>query len=117
MPATIKEEEGFRVPDVDWKRTAKRVLTVEWIDGTPISHVDALKAKGFDTAALVLAVLRTFLRHAMRDGFFHADMHQGNLFVDDAGVIVAVDFGILGRLGLAGRRLLAETRDRLITAC
>src|SRR4029078_8740045 len=115
MPATIKEEEGFRVPDVDWKRTAKRVLTVEWIDGTPISHVDALKAKGFDTDALGLAVLRHFLRHAMRDCVFHADMHQGNLFVDDAGVIVAVDFGIMGRLGLAARCFLAEILDGLIT--
>jgi ubiquinone biosynthesis protein len=115
MAGNIKDDEGFRVPNVDWKRTAKRVLTVEWIDGTPISHVDALKAKGFDTDALGLSVLRTFLRHAMRDGFFHADMHQGNLFVDDAGVIVAVDFGIMGRLGLAERRFLAEILHGLIT--
>ena len=107
MAANIKGDEGFRVPNVDWKRTAKRVLTVEWIDGIPISNVEALQAKGFDTAALGLAVLRTFLRHAMRDGFFHADMHQGNLFVDDNGAIVAVDFGIMGRLGLAERRFLA----------
>ncbi|MBN9281451.1 MAG: ubiquinone biosynthesis protein UbiB, partial [Hyphomicrobium denitrificans] len=110
-----KDDEGFRVPNVDWRRTAKRVLTVEWIDGTPISHRDALQAKGFDTSALGLTVLRTFLRHAMRDGFFHADMHQGNLFVDDNGVIVAVDFGIMGRLGIAERRFLAEILHGLIT--
>ena len=115
MAANIKGDEGFRVPNVDWKRTAKRVLTVEWIDGIPISNVEALQAKGFDTAALGLAVLRTFLRHAMRDGFFHADMHQGNLFVDDNGAIVAVDFGIMGRLGLPERRFLAEILHGLIT--
>ncbi len=76
MAGNIKDDEGFRVPNVDWRRTAKRVLTVEWIDGTPISHRETLQAKGFDTSALGLTVLRTFLRHAMRDGFFHADMHQ-----------------------------------------
>jgi ubiquinone biosynthesis protein len=115
MASNIKDDEGFRVPNVDWRRTAKRVLTVEWIDGTPISHRETLKAKGFDTEALGLTVLRTFLRHAMRDGFFHADMHQGNLFVDDSGKIVAVDFGIMGRLGLSERRFLAEILHGLIT--
>ncbi len=115
MAGNIKGDDGFRVPDVDWRRTAKRVLTTEWIDGTPISHREALQAKGFDTSALGLTVLRTFLRHAMRDGFFHADMHQGNLFVDDKGVVVAVDFGIMGRLGVAERRFLAEILHGLIT--
>jgi ubiquinone biosynthesis protein len=115
MAANTKGDEGFRVPSVDWRRTAKRVLTTEWIDGTPISHRETLLAKGFDTSALGLTVLRTFLRHAMRDGFFHADMHQGNLFVDDKGVVVAVDFGIMGRLGLAERRFLAEILHGLIT--
>jgi ubiquinone biosynthesis protein len=115
MASNIANDEGFRVPDIDWKRTAKRVLTVEWIDGTPIAQVDKLKAKGFDTAALGLTVLRSFLRHAMRDGFFHADMHQGNLFVDDDAKVVAVDFGIMGRLGLPERRFLAEILHGLIT--
>jgi ubiquinone biosynthesis protein len=115
MASNIADDEGFRVPEIDWRRTAKRVLTVEWIDGTPISHREALEAKGFDTAALGLTVLRTFLRHAMRDGFFHADMHQGNLFVDDEGKVVAVDFGIMGRLGLTERRFLAEILHGLIT--
>jgi ubiquinone biosynthesis protein len=115
MAENINDDPGFRVPAVDWRRTAKRVLTVEWIDGTPISHRTALIAKGFDTGALGLTVLQTFLRHAMRDGFFHADMHQGNLFVDDNGMVVAVDFGIMGRLGLAERRFLAEILHGLIT--
>ena len=115
MASNIKNDEGFRVPDIDWKRTAKRVLTVEWIDGTPIAQRDKLVGKGFDTAALGMTVLRSFLRHAMRDGFFHADMHQGNLFVDDDGDLVAVDFGIMGRLGLPERRFLAEILHGLIT--
>ncbi len=115
MAGNIGDDEKFRVPAVDWRRTAKRVLTLEWIDGTPISHRDTLAAKGFDTQALGLTVMRSFLRHAMRDGFFHADMHQGNLFVDDAGTVVAVDFGIMGRLGTQERRFLAEILHGLIT--
>ncbi len=115
MADNIKPGEGLRVPTVDWRRTSKRVLTLEWIDGTPIADIAALKARGFDVSALGLTVIRSFLRHAMRDGFFHADMHQGNLFVDDAGIVVAVDFGIMGRLGLNERRFLAEILHGLIT--
>jgi ubiquinone biosynthesis protein len=60
-------------------------------------------------------VIQTFLRHALRDGFFHADMHPGNLFVDDAGQLVIVDFGIKGRLGPKERRFLAEILFGFIT--
>jgi len=105
----------FRVPQVDWRRTQKRVLTTEWIDGLPIADLEGLKAAGHDTKALGLIVLQTFLRHAMRDGFFHADMHPGNLFVDAQGHVVAVDFGIMGRLGMRERRFLAEILHGLIT--
>jgi ubiquinone biosynthesis protein len=115
MGDTIKPEEGFQVPDVDWRRTAKRVLTTSWIDGIPISDHAALRAKGHDLKHLGLVVLRSFLKHAMRDGFFHADMHQGNLFVDEAGNVVAVDFDIMGRLGSKERRFLAEILHGLIT--
>jgi ubiquinone biosynthesis protein len=106
---------GFRVPTVDWRRTARRVLTLEWIDGIPIGDHAALQAAGHDLKALGLTALRSFLRHAMRDGFFHADMHQGNLLVDGQGCIVAVDFGIMGRLGPKERRFLAEILHGLIT--
>jgi ubiquinone biosynthesis protein len=115
MADNIQPGEGIRVPAVDWRRTSKRVLTLEWIDGTPIADVAALQARGFDVRELGLTVIRAFLRHAMRDGFFHADMHQGNLFVDDKGIVVAVDFGIMGRLGLNERRFLAEILHGLIT--
>jgi ubiquinone biosynthesis protein len=106
---------AFRVPAVDWRRTARRVLTLEWIDGIPISDHAALRAAGHDLQRLGLTILRSFLRHAMRDGFFHADMHPGNLFVDSQGRVVAVDFGIMGRLGFKERRFLAEILHGLIT--
>jgi ubiquinone biosynthesis protein len=106
---------GFRVPAVDWTRTSRRILTIEWIDGVPISDRARLLAAGHNLKALGETVLRAFLRHAMRDGFFHADMHQGNLLVDATGTIVAVDFGIVGRLGIKERRFLAEILFGLIT--
>ena len=115
MADNIKAETDFRVPTVDWKRTAKRVLTTEWIDGTPITNQAALKEAGHDFKTLGLTVLRSFLLHAMRDGFFHADMHQGNLFIDPQGRVVAVDFGIMGRIGPRERRFLAEILHGLIT--
>ena len=109
------EAGGFRVPGVDWRRTSQRVLTLEWIDGIAISDHAALAAAGYDLKGLGLTILRAFLRHAMRDGFFHADMHQGNLLVDRPGRVVAVDFGIMGRLGHKERRFLAEILHGLIT--
>ena len=99
---------GFRVPFVDWRRTGRTVMTMEWIDGIKLSDVDAIEAAGHDCVALSQTVIQSFLRHAMRDGFFHADMHQGNLFVESDGTLVAVDFGITGRLDTDDRRFLAE---------
>jgi ubiquinone biosynthesis protein len=122
MAENTKDDPDFRVPAVDWDRTARDVLTLEWIDGAPLTHRARLEAKGHDLKRLARAVIQTFLRHALRDGFFHADMHPGNLFVDDAGELVAVDFGIMGRLGVKERRFLAEillgfiTRNYLRTA-
>ena len=115
MADNTKDDGRFKVPSIDWRRTQKRVLTLEWIDGTPIADKAALVAASHDTKALGLVVLQSFLRHAMRDGFFHADMHPGNLFVDAGGNIVAVDFGIMGRLGMRERRFLAEILHGLIT--
>jgi ubiquinone biosynthesis protein len=115
MAENTKDDADFRVPHVDWERTARDVLTMEWIEATPLSDRAALAAKGFDLPALGRAVMQTFLRHALRDGFFHADMHPGNLFIDDQGRIVAVDFGIMGRLGPKERRFLAEILYGFIT--
>jgi ubiquinone biosynthesis protein len=99
---------GFRVPAVEWDLTARDVLTLEWIDGTKLSDIEGLVAAGHDLKALARRLMQAFLRQALRDGFFHADMHQGNLFADDEDNIVAVDFGIMGRLGRPERRFLAE---------
>jgi ubiquinone biosynthesis protein len=100
---------------VDWDRTSKEVLTLEWIDATPLSDRARLVAKGFDFRQLARALIQTFLRHALRDGFFHADMHPGNLFVDDEARFIAVDFGIMGRLGPKERLFLAEILHGFIT--
>ena len=108
MAETTASDQGFRVPTVVWELTARDVLTLEWIDGTKLSDLASLRAAGHDLPALARRLVQAFLRHALRDGFFHADMHQGNLFVDAAGDIVAVDFGIMGRLGKPERRFLAE---------
>lgn len=108
MAENVRADEGFRVPSVDWERSAKSVLTMEWIDGRKLSDIKGIASEGHDLVALSARLIQSFLRHAMRDGFFHADMHQGNIFVDPAGTIVAVDFGIMGRLGVKERRFLAE---------
>ena len=115
MAENTANDEGFRVPEVDWTRSAKRVLTLEWIDGIPIADRAAIRKAGHDLKPLGHLLIRSFLRHAMRDGFFHADMHPGNLFVDPAGNIVAVDFGIMGRLGPKEQRFLAEILYGFIT--
>jgi ubiquinone biosynthesis protein len=98
----------IRAPVVDWTRTTREVMTMEWIDGVPLADPDRLTELGFDPRALARTLIQTFLRAALRDGYFHADMHQGNIFVDGEGRIVAVDFGIMGRLGRKERRFLAE---------
>jgi ubiquinone biosynthesis protein len=122
MAANAAGDPDFRVPTVNWMCTAKGVLTLEWIDATPLSDRAALTARGHDLRQLGRALMQTFLRHALRDGFFHADMHPGNLFVDEAGRLIAVDFGIMGRLAPKERRFLAEilygfiNRDYLRTA-
>ncbi len=108
-------ESDFRVPRVDWDRTEREVLTLEWIDAIALSDTAALAAGGLDLPALARTIIQSFLRHAVRDGFFHADMHQGNLFVDRQGRLIAVDFGIMGRLGIKERRFLAEIIYGFIT--
>ncbi len=108
MAENTKDDPGFRLPKVDWATTTKRVLTTEWIDGTPLSDVEAIRARGLDLLALGDMVIQSFLRHAIRDGFFHADMHQGNLMVDMQGNLVALDLGITGRIGPQESLFLAE---------
>ncbi|ANK11977.1 2-polyprenylphenol 6-hydroxylase [Erythrobacter neustonensis] len=106
---------GYRIPKVDWDRTNGRVMTVEWIDGIKISRVDELRARGHDLAEISERLVISFLTQAISTGFFHADMHQGNLFVEDDGTIVAIDFGIMGRIDRRARQWLAEILYGLTT--
>jgi ubiquinone biosynthesis protein len=102
------EDPEFRVPHPEWDLTERDVLTAEWIDAIPLHDLAAIDAAGLDRTALARVVIQSFLKHAIRDGFFHADMHPGNLFADREGRLVAVDCGIMGRLGIRERRFLAE---------
>ncbi|MGZ3264524.1 MAG: 2-polyprenylphenol 6-hydroxylase, partial [Croceibacterium sp.] len=107
--------EGYCIPSIDWDRTNGRVMTIEWIDGIKISDVEALKAAGHDLPALASRLVLAFLTQAISAGFFHADMHQGNLFVRPDGAIVAIDFGIMGRIDRRARQWLAEILYGLTT--
>jgi ubiquinone biosynthesis protein len=103
-----RKDADFRVPKVEWEFSARDVMTTEWIDAIPLSDIASVEAAGVDRKALAKTIIQSFLKHAMRDGFFHADMHQGNLFVDSENRLVAVDCGIMGRIGMKERRFLAE---------
>jgi ubiquinone biosynthesis protein len=103
-----QHEPGFRVPDIDWSLTSKRVLTAEWVEGIPLHDVKAIKRSGFDTDVILGKAARSLFAQVFVDGFFHADLHPGNLFVDKNGDIVAVDFGIMGRLDWNSRMYMAE---------
>jgi ubiquinone biosynthesis protein len=101
--------DGFlTVPDIDWMRSSKRVMTLDWIEGVPFTDHQGLARAGADTAALAIAVTRGFLAAALDHGFFHADMHEGNLIYGKDGKVWVVDFGIMGRIGQKERRYLAE---------
>ena len=106
--SNVARDAGFTVPAVEWNLSGRAVLTLDWVEGLPMGDVAAIEAAGHDRAALADRVLQMFLRHALRDGYFHADMHQGNLKVAPGGDIVALDFGIMGRLDEYTRRVYAE---------
>jgi len=111
----MEAEPGFVVPAIDWQRTSGKVMTLEWIDGIKLSDRAALIAAGHDPAAIAANLVSAFLRQAIAEGFFHADLHQGNLFVLPDGRIAAIDFGIMGRIDRRARLWLAEILYGLIT--
>jgi ubiquinone biosynthesis protein len=134
LKAAMAAEPDFVVPGIDWARTTRRVLTIDWIDGIKLSDRAAVDALPADRKVLAATMVRSFLRQAIADGFFHADMHQGNLFImpgsspssaipwGDRGVggsermrIGVVDFGIMGRLDRRARVYLAEILYGLLT--
>ena len=103
-----KNDAGFKVPKIYWNFTSENVMTLDWVDGISIRETEELLKRNIDTKKIASDIIQHFLRHAIRDGFFHADMHQGNIFIDNSGQIVPVDFGIMGRLDKLSQRFLAE---------
>jgi len=103
-----KNDVGFKVPKIYWDYTSKKILCLDKINGISIREIENLKSLNIDVSKLAKDIIQHFLRHAVRDGFFHADMHQGNLFVAKDGSIIPVDFGIMGRLDKLNRKYLAE---------
>jgi ubiquinone biosynthesis protein len=106
--STTAGDPGFTVPAVEWFLSSRRIMTLGWAEGITLSDLDAIDAAGHDRKEIATRVLQLFLRHALRDGFFHADMHQGNLKVAANGDVVALDFGIMGRIDGYTRRVYAE---------
>jgi len=106
---------GYGIPAIDWDRTNGRVMTIAWVDGIKISDIGALRAAGHDLPDLARRLVLAFLTQAISAGFFHADMHQGNLFVRPDSTIVAIDFGIMGRIDRRARQWLAEILYGLTT--
>ncbi len=107
--ANTQNDKGFSVPKMLWQYSARRVMTTEWMDGIPLGDVPAVLAQeGIDPVEFAQRIIQLFLRHALRDGFFHGDMHQGNLKLSENGDLVAFDFGIMGRIDTHTRRAYAE---------
>ncbi|MCZ4352687.1 2-polyprenylphenol 6-hydroxylase [Roseovarius aestuarii] len=106
--ANTTGDAGFQLPAIKWDLSSRRVMTMQWADGVPLGDNDAIDSAGHDRTMLGDRVLQLFLSHALRDGFFHADMHQGNLKVAPNGDIIAYDFGIMGHIDEYTRRVYAE---------
>ena len=106
--ANTEGDEGFRLPKVDWFHSSRRVMTMSWVEGIPLGDTAALDAAGIDRDELGERVLSLFLKHALRDGYFHGDMHHGNLKVALDGTLLAYDFGIMGHIDEYTRRVYAE---------
>ena len=103
-----KNDAGFSVPKIYWNFTSENVMTLDWVDGVSIRETEILQQKNINTNRIASDIIQHFLRHAVRDGFFHADMHQGNIFINSSGQIVPIDFGIMGRLDKLSKKFLAE---------
>ncbi|WP_370151517.1 2-polyprenylphenol 6-hydroxylase [Ferrovibrio sp.] len=111
----FRDDPDVVVPAIDWQHTGRRMMTVQRIAGIPIEDRAAIVAAGIDPTAVAERVIRVFLKQALRDGYFHADMHHGNLFVAEDGRLELVDFGIMGRLDLKTRRFMAEMLGAFLT--
>ena len=103
-----RNDVGFKIPKIYWKLTSDNVLTLDWVNAISIREVEKINSLGVNLKTLARDIIQHFLRHAVRDGYFHADMHQGNLLVDKSGQLIFIDFGIMGRIDKINRRFLAE---------
>ena len=112
--SNTKNDEKFKVPKVVWDLSSKRVMTTEWVDGIPVGDLDLLKSKNINLKKLSELIIQSFLNNALRDGFFHADMHQGNLRCGIDGELIVMDFGIMGRIDLYTRRVYAQILNGFI---
>ena len=99
---------SYIIPAVDWERSSRRILTTDWVEGIPLTSPEALTGPHIDRVALANSVTQGFLSHAIKHGVFHADMHEGNMIITPEGKLALVDFGIIGRIGMAERRFLAQ---------
>ncbi len=108
LAENCRDDEGFRVPTVDWQRTGRRVFTMERITGAHATDRATLLRAGLDPDQIMENAAKVFFNQVFRDGFFHGDMHPGNILIDADGTIVALDFGIMGRVDIADRRHMAE---------
>lgn len=108
LSANMEGEHGYRIPKVDFDRTFEKMMTIEWVDGIRLTDREKLAEAGFDLTLLGERIVQIFLKQAMRDGYFHADLHQGNLIVEKDGTIAAIDFGIMGRINKDEQAFLAE---------
>ena len=115
LAEAMTAQPDYVIPEIDWQRTTTRALTIAWVDGIKIANREALLAAGHDLPKLANTLVHAFLRQAIAEGFFHADMHQGNLFALRDGRIAAIDFGIMGRIDRRARVWLAEILYGLIT--
>lgn len=109
-----KNDHDFYVPAIDWQRTAKRVLVSERICGISAGDIEGLKAAGINLARTMECAAKAFFNQVFRDGFFHADMHPGNLFVLPDGRLAPVDFGIMGRIDRESQLILAQILWRFL---
>ena len=103
-----KSDRNFYVPKVMWSLSGKRVITTEWVDGISVGDIERIKKSGVDIENFAKRIIKTFLTQALRDGFFHGDMHQGNLKCRSDGTLIVMDFGIMGRIDEYTRKTYAE---------
>ena len=116
LRVNLHEESGFNVPVVDWSRTGRRVITTAWIEGTSINKISTEGVSGRNPSMILATLAKVLFLQVFRDGFFHADLHPGNIIIDAEGEIHLVDFGIMGRLDRQTRQYLAEMLHGFLTA-